>query len=185
MAPRGCAEGADNMLLDASEITWYNDADDDDPIPPSSARATAGSSNPPSREPSATMLNRFFTAIPATQKIAGSRRSARVPRPSTKAVDPDNAMALKRKGSPDTSVALPRRRARPLASESDDEQATEHEDAELANISDAADTDYCCDDNVSDTGNHGRDNDNGDIKAEYQQTKSLGDADREVHCGIS
>ena len=73
-----CAQGPDGHLLNADQIVWYNDADDDTPIAPPSSGATNASSGPLTREPSAasaTTLNKYFTPGP-TQKVAGSRRSA-------------------------------------------------------------------------------------------------------------
>ena len=91
----GCAEDQDGCLLDATEIVWYNDADDDIPIAPSSSGATKGSSCQPSAA-TATTLDKYFASSP-TKKIAGSRRSTHVMRPSTKATDPNNVMTHKRK----------------------------------------------------------------------------------------
>jgi hypothetical protein len=139
---RGCAEAPNGRLLDASAITWYNDVDDMEPIPPLSAAATAGSSAPPSRQASATTLDRFFANVPPAQKTAGSCRSARIPRPSIRATDPDNAMALKHKSSSGTGISLPRRRTWHVVSDSDSDEATEHEDTEKATLSNPADADY-------------------------------------------
>ncbi|KAG1888799.1 hypothetical protein F4604DRAFT_1674418 [Suillus subluteus] len=35
-----CGLGADGTLLDASQIQWYNDPDDDTPLPPAACRST-------------------------------------------------------------------------------------------------------------------------------------------------
>jgi hypothetical protein len=89
---------------------WFNDADDTHPIRPSLTLSRSSSSH----ENSATTLNRFFPKSSPAKITAGSRRSGRVTRPSTKAADPDNLMAPKRKGSPtpDADTGLSRRRAR-------------------------------------------------------------------------
>ena len=58
MASQLCALAVDGALLDAAQIQWYNDPDDDNPLQ--------------------------APAHPA-------RRSARVPRPAPKLVDPNNA----------------------------------------------------------------------------------------------
>ncbi|KAJ7289883.1 hypothetical protein C8J57DRAFT_1016758, partial [Mycena rebaudengoi] len=82
----GCAQDADGSLLDASKITWYNDADDDHPVAgPSSGKA-----------PSTTPLAPIFTGLAPLCKVAGARRSSprhssRTFRPSARAADPDNA----------------------------------------------------------------------------------------------
>ncbi|KAJ7220391.1 hypothetical protein C8J57DRAFT_1018668, partial [Mycena rebaudengoi] len=81
----GCAQDADGSLLDASKITWYNDADDDHPV--------AGLSS--GKAPSTTPLAPIFTGL-ALCKVAGARhssprRSSRTFHPSAHAADPDNA----------------------------------------------------------------------------------------------
>jgi hypothetical protein len=73
-------------LLDASQIVWFRDPDDDEPMAP----ATSSMAQP---EVSATMLNSYVTKVPA------ARRSTCAPHPSTKVIDPDDIMALKRKPS--------------------------------------------------------------------------------------
>ena len=75
-----CALAADGSLLDASAITFYNDPDDDTPLP-----------NPPV---TSTPLHPFFRGSQAPAKFAaGSRRSARVARPSARITDPNNVEA--------------------------------------------------------------------------------------------
>ncbi|KAF8868531.1 hypothetical protein BD779DRAFT_1415765, partial [Infundibulicybe gibba] len=78
----GCAVGPDGKLLDASEIQFFNDADD---ITPISGPATVPT---PSTIPG---VHPFFTrgSSPA-RLVAGIRRTARIPRPSAKATDPNN-----------------------------------------------------------------------------------------------
>jgi hypothetical protein len=77
--PSGCAVASDGSLLGASQIKWFNDADDDIPLP------TAPTATPE--------IHPFFRPLTCpTEKIAGARRSSRTTRPSAKATDPDNAM---------------------------------------------------------------------------------------------
>jgi hypothetical protein len=90
MASDNCAVGPDGKLLDASQIVWFNDPDDDEPMAP----ATTSSMAQRQHQVSMTMLDSFVTKAPPA-----ARRSTRAPRPSTKAIDPDNIMALKRKPS--------------------------------------------------------------------------------------
>ncbi|KAG2135399.1 uncharacterized protein EDB93DRAFT_1107147 [Suillus bovinus] len=67
------AVGPNGKLKDVSEMVWYNDADDDQPIPSSST------------------IHPFFTgAAPPAAIIAGAHRSTRAPCPSTRILDPDN-----------------------------------------------------------------------------------------------
>ena len=69
----GCAIGPDGTLLDASNIVWYHNADDDTPI-----------SAPPASAPRSDLG-------PPVSKIAGSRRPQRTLRLSTKAHNPNSA----------------------------------------------------------------------------------------------
>ena len=176
MASPGCARGLDGELLDASAIQWFNDSDDIIPLPPSSAGATAGSSNPPSRSLSVATLDQFFSNVPPAKKIAGSRRSARVPRPSARSTHPDNAMAgapstRKRKGSTTAGASMPRRRARKVIAGSDGGNTTEVNEATSGSDEDSPSED---------------EGDGAGVDAEgaYNLTKALGDDDREVivHC---
>ncbi|KAF7372131.1 hypothetical protein MVEN_00072000 [Mycena venus] len=72
-----CAVGPDGQLLPASEIIFYNDPDDDHPLPPVKTSSTK-----------ATNITEFFQR----------RSSSRISRPSARVSDPNNAeSALKRK----------------------------------------------------------------------------------------
>ncbi|KAG1738530.1 hypothetical protein EDB19DRAFT_2025397 [Suillus lakei] len=69
--------GPNGKLKDASEIVWYNDVDDEQPIPSSSTIKSP--------------LHPFFVgAAPPAAIIAGARHSTRVPQPSMRILDPDN-----------------------------------------------------------------------------------------------
>lgn len=69
MASDQCAVGPDGRLKDASEITWHNDPDDEQPLSvPKPAKSTP-------------VLHSLFTS---------ARCSVRAPRPSTKILDPNN-----------------------------------------------------------------------------------------------
>ena len=146
MASDSCALGPDGTLLDASRIEWFNDPDDDEPM------VTATSSTAQRHVP-ATTLDSFIT-----KSRPAARRSTRAPRPSTKAIDPDNIMALKRKSS-NSATAKPSCRRRHDSPDHEEAKATEPE------LTDSADSD---DDNPVDP------------DAAYEETKALGDADREV-----
>lgn len=80
----GCAVSADGNLLDASQIKWYNDADDEMPLPTPALVMTEKAPIHPLFQSS---------SIPGI-KVAGSRCSNRATRPSARAIDPDNAEAL-------------------------------------------------------------------------------------------
>jgi hypothetical protein len=185
MSDLGCAQSSDGKLLDASEIDWFHDCDDPNPIAPSSTGATVGSSLPTSREPSASTLDKFFANASPVRKIAGACRSARVPRPSTRVNHPDNAMASassrKRRDDSSGSTDAPRvlQRRRKLPDSDEDPASSEVETTEL----DESDTEVN-QKNVTDTdGDSGEDlgdDDGDDGEAAYQQTKAFGDTDRRV-----
>ena len=159
MAPDNCAVGPDGQLLDASKITWYNDPDDDTPMAPTTTLPSTVQGRP-----SVTTLDSFVTKVaPAT------RRSARAPRPSTKLIDPDNVMTLKRKAS-DTGTN-PSRRHRQASPEYEEEEATEP---------DPTPTDTEGEPDPIDSDIEDDDEDLVDSDAAYEETKALGDADREV-----
>lgn len=71
------AVGADGTLLDAKDITWFHDADDDTPLP--------SASRTPFQSPAVI--------------VAGSRRSVRVPRPASKLTNPNNVVLGRRKAA--------------------------------------------------------------------------------------
>jgi hypothetical protein len=141
MASDSCALGPDGKLLDASQIKWYNDADNDEPM----ASATTSSTT---QHQAMTTLDTFITKAPA------ARRSTHAPRPSTKAIDPDNVMNLKRKPSNMATGKPSRPRHTSPDREEDDETEPDPTDPE----------------------------DDDPVKPDiaYEETKALGDADREV-----
>src|ERR1700722_6741464 len=104
MTSSGCAEGPDGHLLDASEITWYNDPNDSEPLPTTS-RTTRASPVP---------------------KTAGSRCPKRTLQPSAQLRDPENtamqSSRLKHKPDGDTSA---RKTKRPAAIVSSGDEASE------------------------------------------------------------
>ena len=117
-----CALAADGTLLDAAQIQWYNDPDDDNPL-----------------------------QVPTQPEPA--RRSARIPRPAPKLVDPNNALLCKRKA---VSVVM---------SSEEDEGG------------DAADDSGVITDSAAPADEMDVDN---DTPSAYQQTKGMSDADRKV-----
>ncbi|KAF8232995.1 hypothetical protein L208DRAFT_1269364 [Tricholoma matsutake] len=144
-APDQCALAADGSLLDASAIIFYNDPDDDAPLPNSAATSTP--------------VHAFFRGGPAPGKIAaGSRRSARVTRPSACIIDPDNveasAVTRKRSATVTASVEASLRAAR------DDDVGTGGATTEEEGGGDGTDVEL--------------------IEESYRTTKAMGDADRQV-----
>lgn len=69
-----CAIGSDGQLLEADKIPWFNDPDDELPLPSPPAASTS------------------TRRIPVTI-VAGYRRTGRISHPSRCLVDPDNAEA--------------------------------------------------------------------------------------------
>ena len=111
-SPSECAIDSDGALLDASQITWYYDRDDDNPLPSASsvAPSTGGSSSLPT-EVELHPLFRPRLLPPATAKIAGARRSNRTICPSAQAKDPDNVEGLTSTGQKRSQNASPPRRS--------------------------------------------------------------------------
>ena len=144
MAPEGCAIGSDGELLDASQIAWVNDPDDDEPMDLAATSSTV--------QPS---LDSFVTRVPLP-----ARRSTRISRPSTKVIDPDNAMAIKRKPS-NPPAPNPSHRLRLSSPEIDEDKATEPDYSHCADTEDS-------------------DDDSGGLVGAYEEIKALGDADRKV-----
>ena len=147
MASDSCAVGPDGTLLDASQIVWFNDPDDDEPMVPATSSVPLAAQ----LQVSVATLDSFVTKIPPA-----IHRSACAPCPSTRAIDPDNIMALKRKPS-NTAVAKPSCRPHHVSPDCEEDKATEPD------LTDSED-----DDNPVDP-----------VTA-YEETKALGDADREV-----
>jgi hypothetical protein len=156
------AIGLDGRLKDASEIEWFNDPDDEQPISVPTTQANS--------------LHPFFAT-------AGARRSTRVTRPSMRITDPDNIAASststaqgKRKATdnpPTGHRVVPRILSPSLGSGSSDGGGSDvdlgHRVSEMDNTdheANAGDTDDCDD----------------DAERAYAFTKSMGDADHEVSC---
>jgi hypothetical protein len=166
----GCTIGPDGQLLDASQITFYNDADDDVPISGPGSIVT-----PPVPRPGS-----------PTAKIAGSRRPHRVLRPSTKARDPNNAeSSIKRKSDNEpTTSRVPRKRKTGRAhfkTINDDDDSNGDSDGEEYSPSVNPADDHN-EDHYEDSGGHVGDTDveNDDSESAYASTRAMGDADRSV-----
>jgi hypothetical protein len=161
----GCAQNPDGSLRDASEIQFYNDADDEHPI-----------SGPNSTRP----IHGFFTG--ATQpvgKVAGARRSGRESRPSARIKDPNNAesstRSVKRKPSNEHPTARKvARRAPAAASEESDGTDSETEPTNNADTSTTA----------GDT--EGEDGEGQEVmdREEYESMKVMADADHAQVCTL-
>jgi len=170
---RSCAQGPDGELLDASNITWYYDRDDTEPLP-STLPASPSSS---SQLTTSATLDNFFATVPPAQKVAGVRRTTRISRPSARVTNPDNALAPSRSSRKrHASIeALAHRRARKVVPASDEDTAdndSTKEGDEGVNDSSMVSADGETED--------GRDKNSEDTDG-YQYTKSLGDAD----CAVS
>jgi hypothetical protein len=182
----GCAQDANGNLLSPSKIQWFNDVDDEHPIPAAPPTSLRSSESSP---PQPTTLDHFFssgsgnTTPKAAEKpgIAPSRRSGRATRPSARILDPDNtetpaaSSSLKRKASTGR-VTEKVSRARKVIEDSDGGGDTELED-----VQDAQDEgDNTLDDSFVDPTENADSGEDGDTEGNYTSTKALGDADREV-----
>jgi hypothetical protein len=145
MASDNCAVGPDGKLLDTSQMVWFHDPDDHEPMTPATTSSIAQC-----QVSTTTTLDSFVTKVPPA-----ARRSTRAPRPSTKAIDPNNIMALKCKPS-NPATEKPSSRPRYTSPDHEEDEATEP--------------------GLSDT----EDDEPIDPDAAYEETKALGDADREV-----
>lgn len=175
----GCAQDANGNLLSPSKIQWFNDVDDEHPIPAAPPTSLRSSDSSP---PQAT-IDHFFSSGNATPKavdkpgIGPSRRSGRATRPSARILDPDNTetSSLKRKASTGR-VTEKVSRARKVIEDSDGGGDTELED-----VQDAQDEgDNNLDDSFVDPTENADSGEDGDTENNYASTKALGDADREV-----
>ena len=86
MSDLGCAVRSDGTLKDASEIDWAFDKDDETTMPKSE------SSMPHPTHPFFTGPSHPTAVMAPAAYTAGSRRSNRSIRPSTRITDPNNAM---------------------------------------------------------------------------------------------
>ena len=159
--PDQCALAADGSLLDAADITFYNDPDDDAPIPASSST-----------------LHLIFQA----KNIAGSRRSVHITRPSAQITDPDNAEALvtlcKRLATVTASAieASCTARCPKLTSSESDGGESKRDKPERVETSSGTEDDIVMD-SVS------TEDDEGELAQDalaYHATKAMGDTDRQV-----
>lgn len=146
-----CAVGPDGNLLDASEIVWFNDPDDETPL--STAKGLGNRSPSP--------------------KIAGSRRPQRAVRPSAKASDPNNAESTKApKRKPDDAQDARRVSRKVVKPDARPSSGEEHADAPAAV---SPEGDMATSEHGTDT-----EPDEADANAAYLATKTMGDTDRQV-----
>ncbi|KAF7364524.1 HAT family dimerization domain-containing protein [Mycena venus] len=147
-----CAVGPNGELLDASEIQFYNDVDDNVPLPPVSDEISTPAAGQAT-------LQQYF------------HRSDRPRKQSSRLTDPNNAETVKHKAN-DAEDFPPRVRARrsspsPACMDEDDDARDDNNDMpDLQPVSDSEDD------------RDGDETDQEDIDAAYEYTKSLGDVDR-------
>jgi hypothetical protein len=114
--PEQCAIGPDGELLDASDIIFYGDPGDKNPLPPV-PRADASSTHTAGQ---ATQITQFF------------RRSARSRKDSSRLTDPNNSESTKRKaGDPaaaDTRPSARTRRSAPSPVPMDEDTLDDNDD---------------------------------------------------------
>jgi hypothetical protein len=140
-----CTVGPDGNLLPASSITWFNDPDDEDALPPTSTSTKA------------TSITHHFPF----------RISNRVPRPSARASDPNNVEALKRKPSRD----LDHRTSRSSLSRSSTRTELDADGDELPELEDVSDSE---DEGDSDPEKEDEDDEEEeDVEAAYEALKPL------------
>src|SRR6266478_2564532 len=174
--PDQCARAAGGGLLDASDIVFYNDVDDDTPLPNSKTTSTP--------------LHPFFQG--PGNVGAGSRRSARVTRPSARITDPDNIAApATTQKQPATATAPAEaslhvaRRAKVI--NSNEGTWERHHDSDNATVDLGDDNDIPMADASTEGGDATTEaEDGGDhtdveiVEEAYLHTKAMGNADRQV-----
>jgi hypothetical protein len=165
-----CAIAPDGSLKNAADIQWFNDADDDVPLP---SRAPSQPLTSASASSSVRSLDNFFSSHLRAKKVSGERHSSRIRKPSKRTTDPDNAEApgdtpenapLGRKRKAGT-VTIYRRVSRKII-ESDsnsDGRSDGHSQSD-------ADTEANSDEDL----------DEARATANYERMKALGDKDRDV-----
>jgi hypothetical protein len=163
-----CAVGLDGTLLDASDIQWFNDPDDDDPLPPVSSSGPTPPENG-AVSPSRREIHPFFKpSAPPAGIIAGARRSTRAIRPSARAIDPNNIEASSSTTHKRSREASPPSRRNPRKITQSDAEASEHNDT-LASESDTAEAETELD------------KDGDDVADEHSRLQMMADADHEVN----
>ena len=169
MSGRGCAQDENKNLLSPSKIQWYNDVNDEAPMPGSNAAASSSPAPPvaSSSKFKPSTITHFFVA----NNVAGSQRSNRITQPSARVTDPNNMEAR--------AFFAPSYKCK--ASSSDDEQQARRlqkvaqvseEEPDNVNEGDASDNVVELTEKAS--------SDEDDVEASYEATKALGDADRKV-----
>lgn len=169
-----CALNADGTLKDASEIQWFNDVDDDIPIhnkttqpAPTDVTSPAVSiaSNP---KP----VNAFSILQKGVEAPAPTRRSTRQSKPSVRRRDAEESTSASTpisKQTP-TPLAIPsatsahrnsHKRSAPSVGDDKDSETRQHKKVAVSEVEEPTDIDE-------------------DAEAAYNQTKEMGDADREV-----
>lgn len=176
-----CVIGPDGNLLDANQIIFYNDPDDAEPLPlPATGSA---------------VIHPFFGHAPATM-TAGSRRSTRISRPSTRLMDPDNAETSvrpaptrKRSATTTTSTEAAQRALRRIKITDDTEEEdpivdeppyTSDDDNPAGEQSDDDEDTESGARAGGDTEKSGEDTEPDIVGEAYRTTKAMGDADRHV-----
>lgn len=175
-ADEQCALDVNGVLKDASDITFYNDPDDADPISPAPALTASASS---SRLQSST-LDDFFnnSSIRPAKVVAGVRRtSSRQKRPTAKVLEGLPTAVPSKRSADAIGAQLPaaKRVATSASSatvitnddESSFEAANNDDDEDMPRLQEVDDSDD-------------EDEDGDPVDEEYEQLKAMGDADRDV-----
>ena len=152
-----CALRPDGQLKDASEIDWYNDADDNSPMipPPPSSNGTLNG-----------FIRRSNRATKPTEKIRYANNTTTIPAKQSRPVAPLNA---------NDTTTIPAKRSHPVAppnpsapkrvfTRAEEHASADDEPPELEDITD--------------------DEEDDDSEEAYQRTKKFGDQDREDRKGL-
>ena len=162
-----CAVAVDGSLLDVSAIVFYNDPDDDTPLPSSKSATTS------------TQVHPFFQGGSAP---AAACHSTRVARPSARVTDPNNLEAstsvvtCKRSATTTVSseaIVCTTRWAKVTDTVSDEDEKSDDADVNLEDEIGLADA-------MSEEEDPANSSDVQAAEEAYQSTKAMGDADQQV-----
>jgi hypothetical protein len=181
MSESNCAVGSDGKLKDATDIDWYNDPDDNDPIAPSGPSSTLQASSSASQIKPAP--DTFSVLLAKGNKpaaiTAGSHRSTHAPKPSAKVREAKES-SKKRSTADDTDIDTDteapakkyRQSTRSVILDSDEEAPVQHHLSRRATVDEA---DIEGNDEVM-----AEVDEDEDVDMAYAHTKGLGDEDRAV-----
>jgi hypothetical protein len=168
----GCTVALDGSLLNASEIEFFNDVDDNVPIShPASLHSLAAAAASSSIASMATTLDNFFSSCSPAAKVAGVCHKVCASHPSARVIGPYNVLMAKAGQRRKANVSGTGRQVTQKCHVDSDTDNGEPDDVEATNSSEEG---------VSDGGDKGDVNDGAAAQASYNELKAMGGNDRQV-----